>query len=232
MTGDPAGAPGAAGGSATIRPFGDGGLLIDLGPAVDVRSARRARALLRRIEAKVADDPRWGRSTAAGASVLVTFDPLVIEPADAVGILTPSLVDLPLDPPPDADAREVVIEVRYGGEAGPDLEATARSLDIMPDALIEAHLAARHEVLFLGFAPGFPYIAGLPDWMSLPRLPTPRISVPAGSVAIAGSLTGIYPFASPGGWRILGRTDVVMFDPGRDDPAQLRPGDQVRFVAR
>jgi KipI family sensor histidine kinase inhibitor len=215
-----------------IRPFGDGALLVVLDGEADVRTARRARALAHRIADGAAEDARWGAPVPAAASVLVPFDPLAIDEQDVRRWVAGCIEDLPADMPPDPDAREVVITVRYGGADGPDLADCARRLGLRPADLVAAHTKADHEVLYLGFAPGFPYIAGLPEELSLPRLATPRVAIPAGSVAIAGSMTGIYPFASPGGWRILGRTDAVLFDPTAEAPALLRPGDRVRFVAR
>jgi inhibitor of KinA len=98
-----------------------------------------------------------------------------------------------------------------------------------PEDVIRIHAAAEYLVYFLGFSPGFPYLGGLPESIAAPRLPTPRARVPAGSVAIGGRQTGIYPLASPGGWRIIGRTPLRLFDPDRNPPALLKMGDRVKF---
>ena len=126
--------------------------------------------------------------------------------------------------------RKVEIPVRYGGEWGPDLEDVARHAGIAPGEVIHLHSGAAYLVYFLGFSPGFPYLGGLPSVLATPRLAVPRKSVPAGSVAIGGSQTGIYPMESPGGWRIIGKASIRLFDLAADPPALLRAGDRVRFV--
>ena len=118
------------------------------------------------------------------------------------------------------------IPVRYDGE---DLQAVAQRLGVGRERVIELHCAPVYTVAFMGFAPGFPYLIGLPVELELPRLPTPRLEVPAGSVAVAAGYCGIYPRSSPGGWNLLGRTEVALFDPAADPPALLAPGDRVRF---
>lgn len=134
----------------------------------------------------------------------------------------------------DADAetkpRVVEIPVRYGGADGPDLAACAKRSGLAPDAFIAAHASARYTVAMIGFMPGFPYLSGLPERLAQPRLAVPRRRVPAGSVGIAGGQTGVYPFDSPGGWQIIGRTDLKLFDPHAAEPSLLRAGDIVRFV--
>lgn len=128
-----------------------------------------------------------------------------------------------------ASASVVEIAVRYDGA---DLAAVASAAGLTVEAVIAAHTAAAYDVAFCGFAPGFAYVRGLDPRLHLPRRATPRTSVPAGSVAIAAGYTAVYPRPSPGGWHLLGTTDVVMFDPGREPPALLAPGVRVRFVAR
>jgi 5-oxoprolinase (ATP-hydrolysing) subunit B len=118
--------------------------------------------------------------------------------------------------------------VRYDG---PDLQAVAEATDLTIPEVIRRHTAAIYTVAFLGFAPGFPYLVGLDPSLQVTRLKTPRTRVPAGAVAIADQFTGIYPQATPGGWRLLGSTEVKLFDPERATPALLAPGDRVRFRA-
>jgi 5-oxoprolinase (ATP-hydrolysing) subunit B len=125
---------------------------------------------------------------------------------------------------PGADRDEVVLDVHYDGA---DLDSTAAELGLDADALVRRHAAGHYVVAFCGFAPGFAYLSGLAD--DVPRLATPRTRVPAGSVALAGPWCGVYPTASPGGWRIIGRTDAVLWDPARPQPALLAPGTRVRF---
>ncbi len=124
------------------------------------------------------------------------------------------------------------IAVEYGGAAGPDLPALAERAGMDASAFIQRHAAVEYTVAFLGFQPGFPYLHGLPDALHAPRRASPRVRVAAGSVAIGGAYGGIYPAGGPGGWHIIGRTAAVLFDPARDAPALLMPGDRVRFVPR
>jgi KipI family sensor histidine kinase inhibitor len=130
-----------------------------------------------------------------------------------------------------AKSRLIEVPVCYAPEFAPDLEAVAKHCRLSPEDVCKRHAAARYQVRCVGFTPGFPYLSGLPRQLAMPRRATPRASVPAGSVAIGGAQTGIYPLASPGGWNIIGRTPLRLFDPGRDPAAVLRPGDQVRFRA-
>ncbi|POR45499.1 KipI family sensor histidine kinase inhibitor [Paraburkholderia eburnea] len=129
-----------------------------------------------------------------------------------------------------AEGREVEIPVRYGGEAGPDLGAVARHTGLAPADVAARHAAGVYTVFFLGFQPGFAYLGGLDTALHAPRRREPRVAVPAGSVGIGGAQTGIYPARSPGGWQLIGRTALSLFDPARNPPTLLMPGDRVRFV--
>jgi KipI family sensor histidine kinase inhibitor len=131
-----------------------------------------------------------------------------------------------LAPTPRENAREVRIPVHYDG---PDLESVARTAGVTVAEAIELHAGATYSVAFCGFAPGFGYLVGLPEPLRQARLAEPRTRVPAGAVGVAGEFTGVYPRASPGGWRLLGHTDVVLFDSAREPAALLTPGDRVRF---
>ena len=141
-----------------------------------------------------------------------------------------SLVDRLHDVRPvldDRGAPEITIPVRYDG---PDLDAVARAAGLSVEAVVALHVDAAYQVAFCGFAPGVAYLTGLPEPLHLPRRATPRARVPPGAVAIAAEYAAVYPAASPGGWHLLGATDLVMFDPDRDPPALLAPGARVRFV--
>ncbi|KAF1046679.1 MAG: putative protein YbgJ [Herbaspirillum frisingense] len=129
-----------------------------------------------------------------------------------------------------AEGRIVEIPVVYGGAGGPDLEAVARHTQLSTDEVIRRHSAGDYVVYFIGFMPGFAYMGGLEAALATPRHTTPRVSIPAGSVGIGGEQTGIYPMASPGGWQLLGRTSLPLFDPAQQPPTLLRPGDRVRFT--
>lgn len=131
-----------------------------------------------------------------------------------------------LSRPASRSQREVRIPVRYDG---PDLELAARTAGLGVAELVELHSGTDYAVAFTGFAPGFGYLVGLPEPLVQARLDHPRTAVPAGSVGIAGEFTGVYPRSSPGGWRLLGRTELALFDPHREPPALLVPGDRVKF---
>ncbi len=158
---------------------------------------------------------------------------VVLKPGSAVEDRLTGLLDA--DPTGGAESvagRVVEIPVRYGGDDGPDLSDVARAAGLSDDDVVGVHSSAEYVVGFVGFSPGFAYLLGLDERIAVPRLKTPRPRVPAGSVGIGGAYTGVYPRATPGGWRLIGRTDIELFDPGRDPPALLRPGDRVRFVPR
>lgn len=127
--------------------------------------------------------------------------------------------------------RTVDIPVCYGGEFGPDLQTIAERAHLRIDQAIELHASVLYRVLAIGFVPGFAYLGGVPAKLHTPRRATPRPSVAAGSVGIGGTQTGIYPYSTPGGWNLIGRTPLAMFDVARPEPALLRAGDRVRFRA-
>ena len=163
----------------------------------------------------------------AYASVLVSFDPRLVTPVQLEAILHQRLlglheVELPA-------ARSIEIPVCYAPEFGPDLADVAASHRLTAEEVVRLHCEPEYRVDFLGFSPGFPYLSGLSPQLATPRLATPRTRVPAGSVAIGGAQTGIYPLASPGGWRILGRTSVRLFDPEKTPATLLQIGDRVTF---
>jgi KipI family sensor histidine kinase inhibitor len=164
----------------------------------------------------------------AFASVLIDFDPRRWDHNQVEQLVRARLSQM--ESVPAAPARTVEIPVFYGGASGPDLEEVARHTCMSPTEVVCLHAGADYLVYFLGFSPGFPYLGGLPPRLATPRLAAPRPRVPAGSVAIGGSQTGVYPTESPGGWRIIGRTMLRLFDLEADPPALLRAGDHVRFV--
>ena len=164
----------------------------------------------------------------AYCSLLVKFDALRLRHKELEAILRGYLdrvdeVELP-------EARHVEIPVCYGGEYGPDLADVCALHGMSPTQTIELHSSATYHVYFLGFVPGFAYLGGLPEALVTPRLATPRRKVPAGSVGIAENQTGVYPFATPGGWRVIGRTPVAMFRADRQELSLLSIGDRLRFT--
>lgn len=215
-----------------IETLGEDALLLRLGDTADIGINARVHALARRIEAV---RPRWVRDLVPGYASLALFidgdafaigvDPLV---ATERWLQAQDFPDGGIEP---ACGRLIEVPVRYGGEDGPDLQALADHAGLTTEALIQRHCAAEYQVAMLGFAPGFPYLLGLDPQLAMARLETPRTHVAAGSVGIGGAQTGVYPRSGPGGWRILGRTPLLLFDPAREPPALLAPGDRVRFVA-
>ena len=211
-----------------IEALGDSAFLVTFGDRIDRELNRRARRLAEALEAL--GEAGLGRPVPAYASVLVPFDPVAIE-ADGARAMITRLLDPGAEQGTERkNPRLVELPVRYGGADGPDLAFVAALHGIEPADVIEAHASVEYEVFFLGFAPGFAYLGTLPETIATPRLPSPRVRVPAGSVGIAGSQTGVYPFELPGGWRLIGRTDAVLWDLRRDSPALLQPGDRVQFV--
>jgi inhibitor of KinA len=215
-----------------VEPFGERALLVTLGDRVDLLVNGRARQLAAALEAHRESDSRFGRSVPAAASVLVPFDPLAIELAEAATIVA-GIVDL-VDAATTPDAARlrppIEIGVRYGGRDGPDLPAVAEAHGVSEADIVDLHCRSAWTALFLGFAPGFAYLGPLPPELATPRRATPRERVPAGSVAIGGDQTAVYPFELPGGWQLIGRTEVQMWDLARSQPNLLAPGDRVRFV--
>ncbi|MDO8908568.1 MAG: 5-oxoprolinase subunit PxpB [Pseudohongiella sp.] len=130
------------------------------------------------------------------------------------------------------DQVTITIPVVYGGESGPDLEAAADLCGLSAQTLVEKHLDGEYLVQCLGFMPGFAYLAGLDPALHIPRKSSPSTRIPAGSVAIAGSHTGVYPSSTPGGWHVIGRTSLTLFDPRAAQPCLMQPGDRVRFVVQ
>lgn len=164
----------------------------------------------------------------AYTTVLVSFNPLLASYTTVRGLVESLLQKLdtfqPLSP------RTIEIPVCYGGSFGPDLTDVASHNHLTPDDVVRIHSSGEYLVYFLGFSPGFPYLGGLSEAIATPRLDTPRTKTPAGSVAIGGRQTGIYPISSPGGWRIIGRTPLRLFRPGGETPTLLQMGDVVRFL--
>ena len=199
-----------------IRPFGEAALL------VEVDSPRLARSLAASL---ATDSPSGVRAAIGGLrSVLVELDPDGPLPGDVEPALAERRASVVAAP---ADGALHTIEVVYDG---PDLEDVAARVGLTPGKVADLHASVELEVLFCGFAPGFAYLGDLPEALHVERLATPRTRTPRGSVAIAGSMSGIYPADLPGGWPVIGHTSVALFDPRREPPALLQPGDRVRFV--
>lgn len=198
-----------------VLPCGDRGILVELDDLEDVLALHAA---LRDHEPAGLVDV-----VPAAETLLIVFDPGVTTAERLAG----DLAQLPDEPPAPDDLPLVEIAVRYDG---PDLDAVAAAAGISVDEVVRRHAGGTYTVAFTGFAPGFAYLTGLDPYLALPRRDDPRVSVPAGSVAIADRYSGVYPRSGPGGWHLLGRTDAVLWDLDHTPPATLLPGTRVRFT--
>lgn len=209
-----------------ISPAGDSAILIEIGAGIDLALNRRVHMLARLLALDPPDGA--GEPVPSYTSVLLHYDPLRLDYVGAVDWARTCLArgasgELPAP-------RRVEIPTVYGGEFGPDLDFVAANCGLTPDEVVRIHTATDYPVYLMGFTPGFPYLGGMDARIAAPRLPSPRTDVPAGSVGIAGEQTGVYPLESPGGWRIIGRTPLRLFQPERTPPALLSAGDVVRFI--
>lgn len=202
-------------------------MVVRLGRQISAEARERVRRLLWLLQAEPLAAVR--NLNPAYCSVLVTFDPARTTHAEIRRALESYLERLATVRLPEP--RLVEIPVCYGGEYGPDLEELAAHCGLAPAEAVELHASGDYTVDFLGFAPGFAYLSGLSPRLTTPRLAVPRRRVPAGSVGIGGQQTGVYPFSTPGGWRLIGRTPLKLFDAGREPMSLLGIGDRVRFVA-
>jgi KipI family sensor histidine kinase inhibitor len=201
--------------------MGDAALLVELGQRVDTALNTRALALAGALKGR-----RGVREVVPGyASVVVHYDPEQVTPKGLAGGIRRLAASRP---PPSVPGRLHRIPVTYDG---PDLKEAAEALGLSVEELARLHSAPIYRCFMVGFVPGWAYLGPLPDALRLPRRSVPRTHVPAGSVAIAGDQTGVYPLPSPGGWHLIGRTSVRMFLPDSDPPCLLRTGDRVRFFA-
>jgi inhibitor of KinA len=205
----------------------DQALLVYFGEEIGLAAHEQVVKLLRMLQV---EPLAWIRNLQpAYCSLLVTFDACTVDHAEVEAVIRgyeqrAEKLKLP-------KSRTVEIPVCYCSEYGPDLEAVASARGLAPAQVIELHASRTYHTYFLGFSPGFAYLGDLPPELTTPRLATPRKKVPAGSVGIAGKQTGVYPFATPGGWRLVGRTPMVMFSSDREPMGMLSVGDRVRFRA-
>jgi len=210
-----------------FRLMGDRAFLVELGDGISPQINQKVRALFIELENR---SLRGIKELLPGyRSLLVVYDPLVCSLSylkSQVVDIWDALAEVKLPSP-----RTVEIPVVYGDEYGPDLEWVADYLKITSQAVIRLHTQPTYQVYMIGFMPGYPYMGEVSDALVTPRRPTPRTHVPRGSVGIAQKQTGIYPVTSPGGWQIIGRTPVCLFDSQKNPPSFLQMGDQVKFYA-
>jgi inhibitor of KinA len=223
-------------GRPAVQPFGDAALLLSFEERIDPATNALVLELAGALQADRAAGAPWSAPVPAYASLLLPYDPLAIGWHEAEGrlrllverVLAGELAGKP--EPPRPDAKLIEIPVRYGGADGPDLANVAGRCGLSESAVIELHSSTTYRSYFLGFAPGFAYLGTLPEQLQLARRDTPRPRVRAGSVAIAGQQTAVYPLSTPGGWHLIGRTEVRVWDPDREPPALIGAGASVRFV--
>ncbi len=207
-----------------LKPLGDSAILIQLGDAIDPELNQRVHAL----DTILQTIPAITETVPAYCTILVHYN-LLATTYNQIKNLIEEKISL-LDDATHRPSRRLEIPVLYGNASGPDFESVAATLALSPSELIRLHSEREYTVYMMGFTPGFPYLGILNEKLTLPRLSTPRTRVPAGSVAIAGSQTGIYPVDSPGGWHIIGHTPLKLFDPTSETPFLFSPGDTVKFI--
>jgi len=206
-----------------LHSLGDAALLCELPPPATLAQQQQIWALAN----EALQWPAVQEALPGMNNLTLMFDPARIDAAELemqVLAAWPQLAGAMIE------GRQIDIPVRYGGEDGPDLADVAAHTGLAPAEVVRRHSAGDYVVYFLGFLPGFAFMGGLPPELATPRRSEPRVAVPARSVGIGGEQTGIYPLVSPGGWQLIGRTPLELFDPASESPTLLRPGDRVRFV--
>jgi inhibitor of KinA len=227
-----------------IAPLGDTAVVIRFGNQIDIHTHQKVQTAMAALEA--IQLPGVIECIPAYTSVTVLYDPFLIlkhapgmigmdhAPNHTAYDIVHSVVREIIDETEtfvNHEQRVVSIPVCYGGEFGPDINFVADINQLTVDEVIQIHTSCDYLVYMIGFAPGFPYLGGMSKRIATPRKPTPRLSIPAGSVGIAGTQTGVYPFSTPGGWQLIGQTPVALFDPSKMPPSLLKAGDVVRFYS-
>lgn len=214
-----------------IRPLADTAFTLDLAPTLGAEAARRVHTATSVLNAACADGRLPGVIEVAAAfrSITVHHDPLCTNRADTLSRVLELLKSV--EPVATLTGSLWRLPVCHDPDLAPDLEDIAAATGLTPEAVLDRHLGRPYAVYCIGFLPGFPFMGDIDDRLRLPRRTTPRTRVPAGSVAIANAMTAIYPWESPGGWHLIGRCPVPLFDSTREAPALLTAGDTVQFMA-
>ena len=207
-------------------PAGDKAFVIELGDGISPEINRSVHNLLLSIEKQ--GIPGILDMVPTYRSILINYDPLTLPPNELEERVRELTQDL--DETPPAASRVVELPTSYGGEHGSDLGYVAEHNGLTEEEVIALHSGTDYLVYMMGFTPGFTYLGGMSEKIATPRLQTPRTAIPAGSVGIAERQTGVYPIESPGGWQLIGRTPVRLFDPSKQPPVIAEPGDYIRFV--
>ncbi|NVO31766.1 5-oxoprolinase subunit PxpB [Hymenobacter lapidiphilus] len=221
--------------SPRIYPLGEAAVVLEFGAVI----SEATNATIQAVADYLLAHPFEGLQELVPAFTTLTvfYDPWQVRSAGAgspyevvAATLRERLAQLPTAAAAAETGPVIEIPVCYGGEFGPDLEAVAQHCGLSPAEVVARHAGAEYRVHFIGFAPGFPYLGGLPAELAMPRRASPRPQVPAGAVGIAGAQTGIYSLPTPGGWQLIGRTPERLFRPEAADPSLLRAGQRLRFV--
>ena len=208
-----------------IKLAGDSAIIVDIGESIHPEINSKVHNFCSTLEN---NKPTWIREIIpAYKGLLIYFNPLEIELSDLNLYINENYNKISESATPDN--KLIIIPTYYGGEFGPDLDKVINHTNLSKNEVIKTHSSVNYLVYAIGFSPGFPYLGGLPEKLNTPRLKNPRTKIPAGSVAIAETQTGIYPSATPGGWQIIGKTPLKLFDPNRNPPVLLNPGDRIKF---
>ncbi|MBK8418203.1 5-oxoprolinase subunit PxpB [Candidatus Villigracilis saccharophilus] len=209
-----------------FKPLGDSALLVQLGDKIDSAINQRVHALNALLQTK--NIAGIIETVPAYCTLLIHYDPLILTFNQVTSWVRDNLTQV--DDSLNRKPRQLEVPTRYGGASGPDLETVAVSRGISIADVIRIHSEHEYIVYMIGFTPGFPYLGTLDQRLIMPRIETPRMLVKAGTVAIAGSQTGIYPLDSPGGWHLIGWTSLILFDPTSNSPFLFAPGDIIKFI--
>ena len=209
-----------------LKPLGDSALLVELGDKIDSAINQRVHALNALLQTK--NIAGIIETVPAYCTLLIQYDPLILTFNQVTSWARDNLTQV--DDSLNRKPRQLEVPTRYGGASGPDLEAVAVSKGMSAADVVRIHSEREYTVYMMGFTPGFPYLGTLDERLIMPRLETPRTLIKAGSVAIAGSQTGIYPLDSPGGWHLIGWTSLILFDPTSNSPFLFAPGDIIKFI--
>ena len=214
-----------------INFHGDSTLVIEFGKDIDVYTNKLVQFVFSKTEKRLYKNLFIKDIYPTYKSLVINYDNLAIDYQALKNKIEPLIFEI-IDNYDKNVSNDKVLEipVKYGGEFGPDLKIMSKKLNISEESIINIHSSTIYRIYMIGFMPGFPYLGGLDERISFPRLSTPRIKVPAGSVGIAGKQTGIYPFESPGGWNIIGRTELSLFDVDANPPSLLSNISQLRFL--
>ncbi|MEC9107628.1 MAG: 5-oxoprolinase subunit PxpB [Chloroflexota bacterium] len=214
-----------------INFHGDSTLVIEFGKDIDVYTNKLVQFVFSKTEKRLYKNLFIKDVYPTYKSLVINYDNLAIDYQALKKKIEPLIFEIIYNYDKNVSNDKVLeIPVKYGGEFGPDLKIMSKKLNISEESIINIHSSAIYRIYMIGFMPGFPYLGGLDERISFPRLSTPRIKVPAGSVGIAGKQTGIYPFESPGGWNIIGRTELSLFDVDANPPSLLSNISQLRFL--